>query len=568
MLPHKQIEDAGLIHLCPYIYVFGTFAKKRWYERSLLKVLCEEFVEYDEEYYANAAASGQILVLRRGAIHCFVKDAQPDAALAPSPEPQIKKRPAWGQPSSAFTPKTRKQVLYVEDSIANFTLRDSDLILHVMHRHEPPILAQPVLRDEGDHVFCEKPASMPVHPCGKYCYHSVNELVASPDTKLTTKKSLRACNRIDKLVSGLIVMADSSKEAEQKRNEIVERGNVKVYLANCRMVSTDISPGRVCLIWGPMGLRFKGNYTSRCIHFNTHTELFGANLERLDKYNECIEQLTACSQSFGKGVTFMRDKEMLWFQDSDTYSRFVSSKKCAALLQDLIAVQLDPTQSMADIGEHQAAITVIEYVHVDSSTQTALAMCVPITGRTHQLRLHLQAAGTPIHNDPSHGGLQANLAVRCTLPSPSVLQQMLRYEPLSMKAYASKVLERIKAQKSLQSLDLTKIEPALKEIARALASQNTNPCRICSALEEAVERDLPPSAVTFYDEAKESFNIKYDYIKTYMFTHIDLHSYYYESGAQSICTAVPPFAEAHGMDSAALAPYLESIVGIKKGLMK
>ncbi|KWX14138.1 TRNA pseudouridine synthase/DRAP deaminase [Giardia duodenalis assemblage B] len=568
MLPRKQIEDAGLIHLCPYIYVFGTFAKKRWYERSLLKVLCEEFVEYDEEYYTNAAASGQILVLRRGAIYCFVKDAQPDAALTSGPEPEIKKFSTRGRPPSAFTPKAKKQVLYVESSISNFILRDSDLILHVMHRHEPPILAQPVLRDEGEHVFCEKPASMPVHPCGKYCYHSVNELVASPDTKLTTKKGLRACNRIDKLVSGLIVMADSSKEAEQKRNEIVERGNVKVYLANCRIVSGDVSPGNICLIWAPMGLKFKENYTSRCIHFNTHTELFGASLERLDKYNECMEQLAACSRSFGKDVTFLRDKEMLWFKDSDIYSRFVSTKKHAALIQDLVAVQLDPTQSMADIGEHQAAITVIEYVHTDAATETVLAMCVPVTGRTHQLRLHLQAAGTPIHNDPSHGGLQANLAIRCTLPSPSVLQQMLRYEPLSMKAYASKVLERIKAQKSLQSLDLNKIEPALKEISRALASQNNNPCRICSALEKETERDLPSSTVTFYDETKESFNIKYEYIKTYMFTHIDLHSYYYESGPQSICTAVPQFAEAHRMDNAALAPYLKSITDIKRGLMK
>lgn len=568
MLPRKQVEDSGLIHLCPYIYVFGTFAKKRWYERSLLKVLCEEFVEYDEEYYISAAASGQIIVLRRGAIHCFVKDAQPDAAHAPSSEPEIKKSSMRGRPPSAFTPKTRKQVLYVENSLNDFVLRDSDLILHIMHRHEPPILAQPVLRDEGENIFCEKPASMPVHPCGKYCYHSVNELVASPDTKITSKKNLRVCNRIDKLVSGLVVMADSSKEAEQRRSEIVERGNIKVYLANCRIVSDSISPGNICLIWAPMGLKFKGNYTSRCVHFNTHSELFGTNLERLDKYNDCIEQLASCSRSFGEDITFIRDKEMLWFKDRDAYSLFVSTKKCAALLQDLIAVQLDPTQSMADIGEHQAAITLIEYVHINATVRTVLAMCVPITGRTHQLRLHLQAAGTPIHNDPSHGGLQDNLAVRCTLPSPPVLQQMLRYEPLSMKAYASKVMERIKAQKSLQSLDLTKIEPALKEISRVLASQSTNPCRICATLEQATERDLPPSAVTFYDEAKESFNIKYEYIKTYMFTHIDLHSYYYESGAQNICTAVPPFAEAHGVDSAALSPYLRSVVDIKKGLMK
>jgi hypothetical protein len=40
----------------------------------------------------------------------------------------------------------------------------------------------------------------------------------------------------------------------------------------------------------------------------------------------------------------------------------------------------------------------------DEHTDTSLVECRPVTGRTHQLRLHLQLLGCPIANDPCYGG--------------------------------------------------------------------------------------------------------------------------------------------------------------------
>jgi hypothetical protein len=40
----------------------------------------------------------------------------------------------------------------------------------------------------------------------------------------------------------------------------------------------------------------------------------------------------------------------------------------------------------------------------DERTNTSLIECKPYTGRTHQLRLHLQLIGNPIANDPCYGG--------------------------------------------------------------------------------------------------------------------------------------------------------------------
>ena len=56
-----------------------------------------------------------------------------------------------------------------------YVLRNSDEIIHVGHRHEHPILAKPIeiLADTEDLLVVNKPASMPVHPCGQYRLHTV-----------------------------------------------------------------------------------------------------------------------------------------------------------------------------------------------------------------------------------------------------------------------------------------------------------------------------------------------------------------------------------------------------------
>lgn len=40
----------------------------------------------------------------------------------------------------------------------------------------------------------------------------------------------------------------------------------------------------------------------------------------------------------------------------------------------------------------------------DEETDSSLLQCYPITGRTHQIRVHLQYLGFPILNDVSYGG--------------------------------------------------------------------------------------------------------------------------------------------------------------------
>jgi hypothetical protein len=50
------------------------------------------------------------------------------------------------------------------------------------------------------------------------------------------------------------------------------------------------------------------------------------------------------------------------------------------------------------------SLSVFLPVAYNPSSDTSLVVCTPYTGRTHQLRLHLQHAGNPIANDPCYGG--------------------------------------------------------------------------------------------------------------------------------------------------------------------
>lgn len=63
---------------------------------------------------------------------------------------------------------------------------------------------------------------------------------------------------------------------------------------------------------------------------------------------------------------------------------------------------------VADSDDARSAITLYSVLD-KAGTQAALVALMPLTGRTHQLRAHLQAIGTPILGDGKYGGRAAFL---------------------------------------------------------------------------------------------------------------------------------------------------------------
>jgi len=147
--PHYYVDgdDAGggprLRRVVPYRHVHEIFAKRRWLNKPLLEVLCAEFASQPRSYYEAAIGLGLITVL-------------PTASLG-----------ALSGPSLAYRP-----------------LRDGDMIVHVMHRHEPPCSAESldlcgrIVSITPDVVVIDKPASLPAHPCGGFTKNSVQRILA------------------------------------------------------------------------------------------------------------------------------------------------------------------------------------------------------------------------------------------------------------------------------------------------------------------------------------------------------------------------------------------------------
>lgn len=64
------------------------------------------------------------------------------------------------------------------------------------------------------------------------------------------------------------------------------------------------------------------------------------------------------------------------------------------------------------------SLTHFRRLHYDPETNTSLLECIPITGRTHQIRVHLQHIGHPILNDTCYGGQEVgNLFLKQTRES-------------------------------------------------------------------------------------------------------------------------------------------------------
>lgn len=63
--------------------------------------------------------------------------------------------------------------------------------------------------------------------------------------------------------------------------------------------------------------------------------------------------------------------------------------------------ELDQETYEKTVKAAQSSFALMSY---DESSDSSVVLCKPETGRTHQLRLHLQHLGHPIANDPNYGG--------------------------------------------------------------------------------------------------------------------------------------------------------------------
>jgi tRNA pseudouridine synthase 9 len=226
----------------------------------------------------------------------------------------------------------------------DYVLRNGDLISHTLHRHEPPVTSDPVgiIHEDDDMIVINKPSGVPVHPAGRYKFNSVLEIMKADRGPEFVPYP---CNRLDRLTSGIMFVAKSVKAAEALGNQIKSRTVRKEYLAR---VAGEFPEGEVVCDQPILAISPK----------------LGLNRVRAEG---------KAARTVFKRLAYYPPKD----QGTD---------------QEPTDEQLSRLPTEAG-DEHNGKPWI-------NKRGYSIVRCLPVTGRTHQLRVHLQYLGHPIQNDP------------------------------------------------------------------------------------------------------------------------------------------------------------------------
>ncbi|KAL9179442.1 hypothetical protein ACHAXT_008732 [Thalassiosira profunda] len=428
----------------PYPYTFATFAKARWLGRTVADVYHEEFGSYPRSYYEAAIAAGRILI-SGNRVDC------------------------------------------------DYKIKGGDELTHTVHRHEPAVgladvplsntngsdyqsdTAIPpvqIVHEDDSLLVIDKPATLPIHPCGGYNYNSLFEILSHWKPELYGSGNLFTVHRLDRLTSGLVLIAKSSALARSLGKCIAERdGCEKIYLARVkgrfplnvpqrdawrfqhksldhRKDSEDGEEGRPCKRNKPStevpppcqygvvdetattswrgGLRVhfvdagsKKKSQSNITHPISEDEtkshaglgywmtngrgaiLDDASLQDFanQRDGKSVEEMLAGAIGSSPEENETDASTMFIWLNFACPCRIASHKNGVCEARDFLHIS-DETDRRG-IKPAQTSFALLSY---DATKDTSLVVAKPVTGRTHQIRLHLQTLGHPIANDHCYGG--------------------------------------------------------------------------------------------------------------------------------------------------------------------
>jgi len=250
------------------------------------------------------------------------------------------------------------------------TLKNMDVVSRMVHWHEAPVIVPPSITvtkvrlpqvvldefllcsgDDNDNsnndsiFFCNKPTTVPVHPAGPYLSNTLMFMVEAQEG--LEPRSLFPCHRLDRCTSGLTICCTSSNIAKLLQVQLTAKNVDKMYLA-----------------------RVAGRFPYSAIEANTAlinktAKPNSASWIHIQNPNDCIE----VNAPIGNLDVVNGDRGVV--EDDDTTGK--------------------PSRSR------------FQFLAYDETSNTSMISCCPLTGRGHQLRVHLQWLGFPIHGDVQYG---------------------------------------------------------------------------------------------------------------------------------------------------------------------
>lgn len=221
-------------------------------------------------------------------------------------------------------------------------IKNGDIISHTLHRHEPPVTAQPIgiIHEDNDMIVINKPAGVPVHPAGRYRFNSVIEIMRAERSHAWNPLP---CHRLDRLTSGVMFIGKNARAAEKLSRQIQGRSVKKEYVAR---VIGEFPEGDIV----------------------------------------CDQPVMRISPGLGLNRVRANGKE------ARTLFKRLAYYPPARKSYDVEGKQEDGRS-----GEEKIRDSKMEWKGKEGYS---VVRCRPVTGRTHQLRVHLQFLGHPISNDP------------------------------------------------------------------------------------------------------------------------------------------------------------------------
>ena len=316
--PRPYSLSDGLRRVAPYHFTYNTFCKQRWRGREILDVFTSEFRDRPRDYYRTAIETGEIVIN--------------------------------GKPCQDV----------------HTVIKNGDVISHTLHRHEPPVTAQPigVVSETDEMIVIDKPAGVPVHPAGRYNYNSVVEIMRAERHYAFNPLP---CNRLDRLTSGVMFIGKTKAEAEAISEKLRGRTVRKEYVARVK--------GRFPDGEGWTGDEMKGGVVTCDESILQISPILGLNRARASG--------KSAKTLFRRIAYYPPKQKQLQLEtpsSSPSLSNDTSTIPSPADSTDTFAIP-PPAPTTEDKG--------YSIVH-----------CLPLTGRTHQIRVHLQFLGHPISNDP------------------------------------------------------------------------------------------------------------------------------------------------------------------------
>ncbi|KAI5956521.1 RIB2 [Candida jiufengensis] len=119
---------------------------------------------------------------------------------------------------------------------------------------------------------------------------------------------------------------------------------------------------------------------------------------RLDRLTSGLMFLGKTSKGSNEFMKQIRDRNVSKYYIARVKGNFPTSD--ITVDKPLFTISPKHTLNVVDLKQGKEAKTEFRRVSYDPKTNTSIITCHPLTGRTHQIRVHLQNIGFPIANDP------------------------------------------------------------------------------------------------------------------------------------------------------------------------